>query len=124
MRGIGPQLSEAFAQAGLALTAVITDPDSVAPAQSLPIECHASDDEYLFYEWLNQIIYLMATEHMLFSRFEVKLDDHRLEATLWGEPLDREKHQPVVEIKGATLTELRVRHQTDGSWLAQTIVDV
>jgi tRNA nucleotidyltransferase (CCA-adding enzyme) len=124
VRGIGGQLHEAFEQAGLALTAVITDPDTVRARQSLQLECSADDNDYLFYEWLNQLIYLMATEHMLFSRFEVKLDHHRLQATVWGEALDRQRHQPVVEIKGATLTELCVRQRDDGSWLAQTIVDV
>jgi SHS2 domain-containing protein len=33
-------------------------------------------------------------------------------------------HQPAVEVKGATLTSLRVEHQADGIWLAQCIVDV
>lgn len=120
IRGTGASLKVAFEQAGDSLTAVITDPQNVSPSQSVQLEC----DEYLFYEWLNQLIYLMSTEHMLFSRFELDLEDHHLRATVWGEPMDRDKHQPVVEIKGATLTELRVRQREDGSWLAQTIVDV
>lgn len=124
VRGVGPRLSDAFEQAALALTAVITDPADVATEREFHIDCEAPDNEYLFYEWLNQVIYLMATERVLFSRFDVRLADHRLEATLWGEVMDREKHQPVVEIKGATLTELSVRRQADGSWRAQTIVDV
>ncbi len=42
----------------------------------------------------------------------------------WGEAVDRQKHQPAVEIKGATFTELHVCQQADGLWLAQCIVDV
>ena len=33
-------------------------------------------------------------------------------------------HQAAVEIKGATLTELKVEKQDDGLWLAQCVVDV
>ena len=41
----------------------------------------------------------------------------------WGEPIDVEKHQPAVEIKGATYTELAVYEQ-DGQFVAQCVVDV
>jgi len=42
----------------------------------------------------------------------------------WGEPIDVERHRPTVEIKGATFTELAVRRNSDGFWLAQCVVDV
>ncbi len=66
----------------------------------------------------------MATEHMLFSRFTVRIDNHHLHATISGEPLERERHQPTVEVKGATYTALSVRQLDDGRWVAQTVVDV
>ncbi len=61
---------------------------------------------------------------MLFSRFEVTLEEHRLHATAWGEAVDVSKHQPAVEIKGATYTELKVGRDESGQWLAQCVVDV
>ena len=61
VRGIGPTKDEAFAQAALALTAVIADPAGVAPKVAVTIECQAPDDELLFADWLNAIIYEMAT---------------------------------------------------------------
>ena len=65
----------------------------------------------------------MATRKMLFSEFRVDIDDGRLSATASGEPIDIERHQPSVEIKGATYTELGVYRQ-DGQWVAQCIIDV
>lgn len=124
VRGIAPTLAQAFEQAALALTAVIIEPDKVAASRSLKVDCEAPDTELLLTEWLNQLIFLMATEHMLFSRFTVSIDNHHLHATISGEPLERERHQPTVEIKGATFTALSVRRQDDGNWLAQTVVDV
>lgn len=124
VRGVGPTLAAAFEQAALAMTAVVTDPASVAPALAVDIDCEAPDDELLLVDWLNALILEMAARHMLFSRFEVGLDGRHLHATAWGEAVDIEKHQPVVEIKGATYTELKVVRDESGRWLAQCVVDV
>ena len=124
VRGIGATKEAAFEGAGLALTAVITDLGSVAPTQSVPIACEAPDDELLLVDWLNALVYEMATRKMLFSRFNVRFDDHSLHATAWGEAVEVAKHQPAVEVKGATYTELSVKQDEQGRWIAQCIVDV
>ena len=123
VRGFGATEAEAFEQAGLALTAVITDPAAVEPRQVVAIECEAPDGELLFAEWLNGLIYEMATRKMLFRRFAVRLDGGRLSAEAWGEQIDVARHQPAVEIKGATYSQLRVAREDDG-WVVQTVVDV
>src|SRR5574340_644008 len=124
VRGIGATLEQAFEQAALALTAVIGDPAAVAQKEVLRLSCVAPDPELLLVDWLNTLIYEMATRNMLFSRFEVQLTGERLEAQVWGEALDVVRHHPAVEVKGATYTALKVAHQPDGSWLAQCVVDV
>ena len=124
VRGVGPTLAAAFEQTALAMTAVVTDPASVAPAMAVDIDCEAPDDELLLVDWLNALILEMAARHMLFSRFEVGLDGRHLHATAWGESVDIEKHQPAVEVKGATYTELKVEKSESGRWLAQCVVDV
>ena len=48
---------------------MITDPAGVAARERVAIECEAPDDELLFAEWLNAVIYEMATRRMLFGRF-------------------------------------------------------
>lgn len=123
VRGIGSTLSQAFEQAAIALTAVVTDPAAVAPRIDVAVHCEAPDDELLLAEWLNAVIYEMAVRRMLFSRFDVHIDGGRLEAVAWGEPVDVGRHHPAVEIKGATYTALRVAHDADG-WLVQTVLDV
>ncbi len=126
VRGWGRTPAEAFAQAALALTAVITDPTKVEPKQAVDIELERDDDgdlEMLLVDFLDAVIYEMAVRKMLFSRFDVQIDDHHLRATLWGEPVDRNKHHPAVEVKGATFTELRVAEE-NGRWIAQCVLDV
>lgn len=124
VRGCGRSLAEAFEQVALAMTAVILDPAAVACGESLQIEVSASDHELLLTEWLNALIYEMATRHMLFARFEVEIRGDILKARAWGEAIDVARHQPAVEIKGATFTELRVSRSEDGLWRAQCVVDV
>lgn len=124
VRGIGPTKEEAFAYAAMAMTAVITDVALVDPTQPVSIACEAPDDELLLVDWLNALVYEMATRKMLFSRFAVHFNGHSLQASAWGEPVDVVRHQPAVEVKGATYTALSVRHNQDGQWVAQCVVDV
>ncbi|MFO7285274.1 MAG: archease [Gammaproteobacteria bacterium] len=124
VRGIGASPAEAFEEAALALTAVITDPVRVDAAERVEIRCEAPDIELLLADFLNAVIYEMATRGMLFGRYEVKIEGASLEAAAFGERVDVEKHRPIVEAKGATLTSLRVEQRADGTWLAQCVVDV
>lgn len=123
VRGIADTKAAAFEQAALALTAVVTDPARVSAATPVAIHCDAPDDELLLAQWLNAVASEMAARRMLFGRFQVRLDGHALQGKAWGEAASVERHQPAVEVKGATCTELRVAPH-DGGWLAQTVVDV
>jgi tRNA nucleotidyltransferase (CCA-adding enzyme) len=124
VRGIGRTKPEAFEQAARALTAIVTDPDGVADREAIEIECAAPSDGLLLVDWLNRLIYEMAVRHMLFGRFAVTIDEGRLRGRAWGESLDRARHAPVVEPKGATFTALAVERRPDGAWIAQCVVDV
>lgn len=42
----------------------------------------------------------------VFGECSVEIDEGRLRATAYGEAVDVERHEPAVEIKGATLTAL------------------
>ena len=121
-RGVIP--AAAFEQAALALTAIICDPGLVGPATRISIACDEPDLELLFVDWLNALIYRMATERMLFGRFQVRIEAGHLRAEAWGEPVIASKHQPAVEVKGATYTALSVQQTADNGWCARCVVDV
>ena len=124
VRGYGGSKESAFEQAALAAIAVIADLATVGGDERSTVACEAPDDELLLVDWLNAVVFEIATRKMLFNRFKIHLDGSRLEAELWGEKIDLERHQPCVEIKGATCTEARVFRDKDGSWVAQCVVDV
>ncbi len=123
VRGRGATLAEALANVGRALTAVVTDPDSVREVLSVEIACAANDPEELLFDWLNALVFEMATRRILFARYEVKVDGARLAARAFGEPVEVSRHHPAVEVKGATWTGLRVARQA-GTWVAECVVDV
>lgn len=124
IRGFGATKERAFEQAAIALIAVITSPEKIEPEQKVKISCEAPDDELLLADWLNGLLYEMATRQMLFSRFEVRIQENNLTATAWGEKTDVLKHSPAVEVKAATYMALSVRQEEDGTWIAQCVVDV
>jgi SHS2 domain-containing protein len=126
VRGFGPSLSAAFEQAALALVAVIADPESIQPETAVEFRCAAPDIELLFVDWLNAVIFEMATRRMLFSEFQLRINENVPQLSGWarGEAIDAARHAPAAEVKGATFSELKVTRQMNGIWCAQCIVDV
>lgn len=124
VRGIGATREEAFEQVAIALVAVITDPGLVVARREIIVECEATDSEVLLVAWLNALVYEMAVRGMIFGRFAIRLDGFHLHGTAWGEDVDVVRHEPAVEVKGATYTSLFVGQSPDGSWIAQCVVDV
>ena len=123
VRGFGNTPAEAFEQAALAMSAIITDLSLIEPREEISIICEEADQELLFADWLNALIFEISTRNMLFSQFQVFIENGHLKASAWGEPTNVKRHQPAVEIKGATYTELAVRKSQD-QWVAQCVVDV
>ena len=84
VRGHGASPAQAFEQAALALTAVVTEPANVRQVTSVAIRCRAPDLDLLLYEWLNSLVFHMATRHLLFAGFSVRLAGSELEAEACG----------------------------------------
>ncbi len=124
LRAVAPTRERLFELMGEALTATVTDPEGVRCVTAVAIACEAPDDTMLLVDWLNALVFEMATRRMLFGDWDVRCQDHRLEATVMGEVIDRARHQPVVEVKGATYTALSVVRDEAGRWHGQCVVDV
>jgi len=124
VRGVGDSPAAAFEQAAIAMTAVITEPAEVKALQSVEVSCRAPELELLLVDFLNSVVFETATRQVLFSRFDIEIEDTKLTATAYGEAVDIGRHHPAAEIKGATLTALDVHRNEDGRWVAQCVVDV
>ena len=124
VRGRGRTMDEAFAAAAAALCAVIVEPALVRPEVDVRFACEAPDVELLLVDWLDAVIWEISARRMVFREFRVSHRGTRLTGVAKGEPIDVERHHPAVEVKGATHTLLRVARADDGTWTAQTVVDV
>lgn len=124
IRGVGASAAQAFEQAAIAMTAIVTEPRRVEARDAVELHCEEDDLELLLVDWLNAIVYEMATRRMLFGAFEVAIDDGVLQGRARGERVEVARHEPAVEVKGATYTELKVFQREDGAWVAQCVVDV
>ena len=124
LRVRAPDLHTLFAEAALALFAtVVEDLATVEPRQQVQVKLEGDDRPYLLFDWLNELLFRFDTEHLLFSRFEVRVVDGGLTGTAWGEPLDPARHALDHEVKAITYHGLRVEQTADG-WLAEVIVDI
>ncbi len=124
LRAVAPTREALFELLAEALTAVVTEPEGVRSVETVVLSCEAPDDAMLLVDWLNRLVYEMATRRMIFGEWRVELTGHKLDARVSGEPVDRLRHQPVVEVKGATYTDLVVDQDGDGNWRGQCVVDV
>lgn len=123
IRGFGRSLEEAFENSAIALYSVMVNIDRVEPKEKRTVSASAPDRELLFVEWLNALLSLSDIERMVFSKFEVKFSGTSLMGTAWGEALDRKRHEPHVEVKGATYHLLKVAEE-NGRFVSQCVVDV
>ena len=117
VRGFGHDRASAFEQAALALTAIVVDPALVLPRRVVVVACEAPDERLLLAAWLNAVIYEMAVRRMVFARYAVRIDDGALSGRAWGQDIDRLRHAPGAEPKGATPTASAVSPVTGGALL-------
>lgn len=120
--GRGATIEDAFEAAARATFAIMADLEQVTPADTVALDFEEADVEIALVRWINLLITLAREHHMTFCRFWVEKDGVRWRGGAMGEPwkagLDRG-----VEVKGATLTMLRVSEDVAG-WEARCVVDV
>ena len=112
-----------FETAALALTELMTDTALVEPRLERTVELKEESLDLLLVGWLQEILYLMDTEELVFSVFEVRIEDTTLQATLRGEPFNPEVHPRKSDIKAVTYHHLEVATHGDG-WEARVILDI
>jgi SHS2 domain-containing protein len=124
LRAEAATLNGLFAEMAACLTAAMLDnPDAIRPDTPQEIAVTGGDREYLLYDWLRELLTRSERDGMLYARFEVAVTADGLTATVWGEPLDRTRHQLSREVKAVTYHDLIVT-ETPGGFRAEAIVDI
>jgi SHS2 domain-containing protein len=118
-----PDLFEATA-AGL-FDVIVANRQDVRATETESVQLTAETLPDLLLAWINELIFRSETRHRLYSQFQVRVDEARatLEATIAGEPIDRDRHILDHEVKAATHHGLLVLPTEEG-WLAKVILDI
>jgi len=127
VRGIGATRDEAFAEAARGMFSLMADLTRVQAKACVEIEAWADTVEGLLVAWLGELLRERDVRGMLFSRFEVLIEEKggrwRLVGRAWGEGISPERHRLGVEVKGATYSGLQVGEE-HGKHIAQCVVDL
>lgn len=124
----GASLEQAFENAALASTEVITDTDKIEPRFEETVEIEAHDLKALLYSWIEEFLVRLDADGLLYSRFNINFIEKsekgfRLEAKIWGEEFDPEKHPQKLGIKAITYHRMEIDEQP-GRVTLKFILDV
>lgn len=119
--------ADLYAEAVRAFTDCVTDIVAVAPRERRKLVVRAGDSELLLVELLQEVLSLFEVERLLFVRAVTVLrrgvDFVELEATVFGERYDVQRHLAKVAIKAVTYHELRIWEGPAG-WHATVVFDI
>ena len=114
----GQRLEEAFENAALAMFEVMTDTTKIITVQEETVEVEAEDEYALLYSWLEALLVKFEIKGMLFSKFKIDRiqdtpDGYKLQASVWGEKFNAEKHPQKVAVKAVTYHRMEIIKEHD-----------
>jgi len=98
-------LEEAFMIAGQSVVETTLDISAVEEKEQKIISTSAKNLRNLLLNWLEQVNYSLITEGFAIHRISLKIQkekEYKITATLFGEPIDLQKHNFKIEIKAPT----------------------
>ena len=123
LRVTAADLNTLFREAAEGLFSVIVEkiPQRGTPKR-IEFELEAERTEFLFVDWLSELLYTFEIKHVLLDKFEVDVRGTTLTASALAHPIDED--DPLLhEVKAVTYHALRVA-KTPSGWLAEVILDI
>lgn len=114
----GENLAEAFENAALAMFDVMTDVEKVNPKTWNKVKVEAFDEQALLYNWLEKLLTKFDIKNMLYSKFKIlslskTSNGFKLNAEIWGEKFNPEKHTQKVGVKAVTYHMMEIIKEKD-----------
>jgi SHS2 domain-containing protein len=126
----GDTIEEMFVAAAEAtMNVMVADLDTIDESEHKPLRAdgNANAVDLLLFDLLQELIFYKDAEQLLLRvrKVQIKRDGDRLalEADAYGEVLDPEKHDLVVDVKAVTLHRFKVE-KTPRGWEATVILDI
>ncbi len=112
VEAFGKNLEETFENASLGFLEIMTDTSKIEPKIKKEIKIESEDLKSLLYDFLEQFLVLHDSENLLFSKFKInkieKNKKYHLEAEVFGEEFNPEKHEDRTSVKAITYHQMEV----------------
>lgn len=124
----GKDLSEAFKNASLGMFSIIFHESfpKIEPIGKYRIKLIAPDLEQLLVDWLDEILYIFTTEHIIMVDYEIKIEqtskEFQLDAIVAGQILNDKDIKKTREIKAVTYHMLEIKK--NDHWMLRIIFDI
>jgi SHS2 domain-containing protein len=104
---------------------IVVNRDEIRDVDREAVSLTADAPEDLLVAWMNELIFRCETTHRVYTRFEVTPSDDgkTLDATIAGEPIDRNRHVLDHEVKAVTQHGASLRRAGE-EWVAELILDI
>ncbi len=126
-QAFGKTMEEAFENSALALAETMTKGVKINEKVKWKIDVGGKDDSSLLYNFLEEFLFLLDTEHFVLSRILwIKIEDDELEAEVIGDKTANYKFTN--DIKAVTYNQMFVKKEDKGEnkglWVCQVVLDV
>lgn len=125
----GRTLEELFEQSALAVYEIITNTSRVKPKVKVEVQESGIDLYNLLYRWIEALLFYTDSEGLVFSLFRVcriweNGNEWKLQATVWGERFDLERHEHRTIVKAMTYAQMEIKQLEDACWGATFVPDI
>ncbi len=124
----GSDLSDLFNSGARAiLSAMVENPDSILPDIRKNIKLREKNIEWLFFNFLQELIFLKDAESLLLLPEKIEISDTKhgyyCKGLMAGEKITAGKHDLKVDVKAVTMHNYKLKKK-DGLWVATVVLDV
>ncbi len=116
-----------IAAADATMNVMVNDLATIDAHEQRPLRLEADAPDMLLFALLQELIFFKDAEQMLLRVSGVKIEPcpggYRLDADSYGEQIDRQKHDLIVDVKAVTLHRFQLQ-QTPEGWRASVILDI
>jgi len=115
------------AAADATLNVMVEELSSISEHETRRLHIRSDSIEMLLFHLLQELIYYKDAEQLLLRVRDVKIESDgeglALNAEAYGEQLNPEKHELIVDVKAVTMHQFEVRKTPEG-WWARVILDI
>jgi len=122
-QAFGKSIEECFENSARAMVEAECSLKSIKPKEERKASLKAESKEELLHRFLEEVLFLMETEQMLFSDFKLEIQGNSLKGKLIGEKADKKRHEFKAHAKAVTWNSFGLEKEK-GLWKATVVLDI